>query len=353
MLFRSTFKVLLPASNNFFIKIIKLIKRTLKVKKIKKEKHLDVVISFTENANLVNILSKGKEHIITSERNLPFFHYKRKFKIKYICKKTDKIIALSKLVEKDLVDNFDVDPKKVITIYNSCNRESLEKSSNELEKIKNKLSKNKRYIITMGRLNYQKGQWHLIKAFKKVKDKIPNVELLILGQGELEEELKELTNKMKLNDSVKFLGYIKNPHSILKYCDVFVFSSIVEGLGNVLLEALTFDKAIVSTDCDAGPREILAPNTEIDKKTDVIEYAEYGILTPTFSKEKFNKDDISINREENCLSNAIIEILENDELRLKYEKNAKNRMEDFKPDKIKQQWIDLIENLGEEDGEKK
>lgn len=343
----------LPATNNKIKKIINFIKRIIRVRKVKKEKNINISISFMEGANLINILSKKKDIVITSERNLPSFFYKRKTKIKYICNKADKIVTLSKLVREDLVNNFGINREKIIPIYNSCDLNRLNIYSNEVNEIVKTFDKNKRYIITMGRLNYQKGQWHLIKAFEIVKNKIPNVELLILGKGELEGQLKELVQKMELQESVKFLGYMKNPHTILNYCDIFVFSSIVEGLGNVLLEALAFSKPIVSTDCDAGPREILAPNTDMNKKTNEIEYAEYGVLVPAFSEERINENNIKDEEKEGMLANAIIRLLEDYELRKKYEIKAKERIKEFEPNIIKQKWFKLIEIVRNEEKNEK
>lgn len=336
----------LPATSNMFKKAIVFLRRIKKVKKIKKEKNIDVAISFMEGANLVNVLSKEKECVITSERNLPSFFYKRKFKLRFICNKADKIVTLSKLVKKDLVKNYGISAEKIVPIYNSCDKKRLIETSKEVDKIIEKLDKNKRYIVTMGRLNYQKGQWHLIKAFKKVKEEIEDVDLLILGKGEMENDLKELAEKLGIETSVKFLGYLKNPHKILNYCDVFVFSSIVEGLGNVLLEALAFDKAIISTDCDAGPREILAPDTNMDKKTNEIEYGKYGVLVPTFNEKHIDKNNIfEMSRQELILADAIIKMLKNEKLRKQYENNAKERIKDFQPNKIKEEWINLIERI--------
>lgn len=335
----------LPANKNILIKILNVFRRVAKVKKIKKDKKIDICISFMEPANLVNVLSKRKEYIITSERTILSYYFKRKMKEKFICKRADKIVSLSKYVKQDLIRNFNVDSNKIICIYNSCDKQRLLGSSDKLEEVINSLDSKKRYILTMGRLNGIKGQYHLIKAFKKVKEKINNVELLILGQGELEGDLKKLSKNLGLDESVRFLGYIKNPHKIFQYCDVFAFSSIIEGLGNVLLEALAFNKAIVSTDCFSGPREILAPDTDINYKTEIIEYAEYGVLVPSFKENKVNPDDISINKKEKIFAEAIIKILEDDELRKKYEEKAKERINQFSPEVIKKQWIEAIKSL--------
>ena len=76
------------------------------------------------------------------------------------------------------------------------------------------------------------------------------------------------------------MGFVINPHGFIARCDVFVFPSLFEGFGMAILEALACGKACISSDCSAGPREILAPGTPVSKKTDTVEMAEYGILTP-------------------------------------------------------------------------
>ena len=341
----------LPPQKSIFGKLRYMIKRISKVKKIKKQYNLDYCISFLTGANIVNVLSKQKEKAITSERNYMSFFSKGKlddFIIKYVCKKADKIVSLSKLVKEDLVNYYKVDSKKVIPIYNSCDRERLYLTSDETEKVKASLENNNRYIITMGRLSYQKGQWHLIKAMRLVKEQFPNAKLLILGKGELEDDLKKLTKNMNMENDVQFLGYLKNPHTILEKCEIFVFSSIVEGLGNVLLEALAFNKVIVSTDCLAGPREIVAPDSNINARTNKIEYAKYGVLVPAFSKEKLDSNDVYINEEERIMAEAIIKLMQNRQLEEKYERSSEERIKDFSPEVIKKQWFELLQMMEEE-----
>ena len=336
----------IPPAKNKFLKIINVFRRTLKLKKIKQEKKLDACISFMEGANIVNVLSKNGEKIITSQRNLTSFFYKTKLQkafIRFIANRSDKIVTLSKLVKKDLIDNFSIEDDKALPIYNSCDIERLKLTSLETEEIKSKMDSKHIYIANIGRLNVQKGQCHLIKAIRIVKEKIPNIKLLIIGKGELENKLKKLTADLDLNDNVEFVGFVKNPHTILKKCEIFVLSSIVEGLANVLLEASAFHKTIISTDCDAGPREILAPNTQIDKKTKEVEYGEYGILVPTFESNEFDYDPKMISEKEKILGNTIVSVLQDNELRKNYEE--KNRIADFSPEKIKKEWIDLLKSI--------
>lgn len=329
-------------------KIINIIKRVYKVKKIKKKYKIDCSISFMEGANIVNVFSRYKDKVIISERNLISFFESTLFsksKVKLTAYLSDKIVSLSEVVRMDLIENFNIAADKIVTIYNSCYKERLLGTSEKTQEIVESIDKDKKYIVTAGRLTYQKAQWHLIKAFKIVNENIPNSRLLILGEGELKKDLLELVNSLGLNDSIEFLGYVKNPHRIIEKCDIFAFSSIVEGLGNVLLEALAFDKVIISTDCDAGPREILAPNTPIRKKTKKIEMGMYGILVPTFDKDYFDKNNLNINEEERIMATALINSLKDGELIKKYELAASIRIKDFEPMNITRKWIELIESL--------
>jgi glycosyltransferase involved in cell wall biosynthesis len=81
--------------------------------------------------------------------------------------------------------------------------------------------------------------------------------LVILGDGPLRAELEALIKKLDLNDVVKLLGYVDNPLKYFSRADVFVLSSHVEGLPNVLVEAMICGCTPVSTDCPTGPREVL------------------------------------------------------------------------------------------------
>lgn len=329
----------------FLKKIYGVIKKIYKVHKIKRRNKFNYVISFMENANLINVLSRCGEEVLISERNMISFYNTTKVKkyiIKTIAKKADKIIALSKGVKQDLIDNFGVNDKKIWVVYNSCTKENLQTRNEVTLNEYQKLDKQYRYIVNMGRLHYQKGQWHLIKAFSLIADKYPDVKLIIIGQGILEETLKKLTKNLSLENRIIFTGYLKEPHIFLQCAEIFAFSSLVEGLGNVLLEALNFNKVIVSTDCYYGPREILAPNTDIKKLTSNIELAEYGVLVPNFDKEK-KYEDLVITKEEKIYAEALIRLLENTQLKHQYEEKAYKRVEEFLPAKIKEDWKKIIE----------
>src|SRR5690606_31621870 len=96
------------------------------------------------------------------------------------------IIVVSKEIKKDLIYNYGLNEDKIKVIYNSYPIGKIKKMAQTDIEEKYKTIFNNPVIITAGRLNKQKGQWHLIRAFSKVKDSIPNAKLVILGEGELE-----------------------------------------------------------------------------------------------------------------------------------------------------------------------
>jgi glycosyltransferase involved in cell wall biosynthesis len=111
-------------------------------------------------------------------------------------------------------------------------------------------------IITIGRLQKMKAHDTLIKAFKIVRKKV-NCRLMIIGEGEEHESLQKLIDSLGLTSSVRLTGGMENPYPFLKAAEVFVLTSVYEGFGNVLVEALALGKKIVSTNCVGGPAYIL------------------------------------------------------------------------------------------------
>lgn len=111
-------------------------------------------------------------------------------------------------------------------------------------------------IIAAGRLAPWKGFADLIRAMKIVIWRRP-ARLMILGDGPLRLELQQLVNDLGLSEVVRLAGYVENPLKYFARAEVFVLSSHVEGLPNVLVEAMMCGCTPVATDCQTGPREVL------------------------------------------------------------------------------------------------
>lgn len=110
------------------------------------------------------------------------------------------------------------------------------------------------FIVHVGKFKKEKRHDLLLNAFAKSSCKH---DLVLVGQGPLEAKLKELSHALGVAHRVHFFGYHPNPFPIIKSADLLVLCSDYEGLGMVLLEALSLDVPVISTDCPSGPREIL------------------------------------------------------------------------------------------------
>ena len=111
-------------------------------------------------------------------------------------------------------------------------------------------------LVAAGRLATWKGFADLIRAMKELPIQ-RRARLMILGDGPLRSELQGLIIELGLQEVVSLLGYVENPLKYFVHADVFVLSSHVEGLPNVLVEAMMCGCTPVSTDCPTGPREVL------------------------------------------------------------------------------------------------
>lgn len=173
--------------------------------------------------------------------------YKLGFKL------ADGIIVNSIQFKKQLKKKFNV---KAQCIYNPLNQGVIR----ELSKKKIKFSFFKRKylnIINVGRLESQKDQFTLIKAINEINHLI-NIKLLIIGNGSKQMELQKLIKQFNLQNNIKILNNVTNPFPYINRSNLFILTSLYEGLPNVLLEALSLNKFVISTNCPTGPAEILS-----------------------------------------------------------------------------------------------
>ena len=185
-------------------------------------------------------------------------------------------------------------------------------------------------FITVGRLDEQKDHKCLLQAFRKVVDVHTNVRLLILGEGLLRGELQECIRKLNLEQNVTLCGFQTNPYKLVAHSDCFILSSLYEGFPNTLAESLCLGIPAISTDCDSGAREILAPDTDVSYKIkDSVEIAEYGILCPVGSVERMAK--------------AMETMIDDTALQNLYRKKSLERASQLSIDKMMEKWITLIE----------
>lgn len=170
-----------------------------------------------------------------------------------------KVISLSEGVKKNLINRYNVKEKNIQVIYNPIDLDKIQHLANYgkiLEKHHYIFEKDASIIVTAGRLVKEKDHFTLIRAFANVNKHI-NSELLILGEGELEHQLKSLAKDLGIKQKVHFIGFQQNPYIYFKRADLFVLSSVNEGFGHVLVESLAVGTPVVSTNCKPGAEEVL------------------------------------------------------------------------------------------------
>lgn len=342
----------LPPQKGMGRKFVFFIKRILKLRRIKKQYQIETTISFLNSANFVNILSRRNDKIIISIRNYLSTELKKGLYNhihliigKLFYKSADAVITVSKKIAMDMVTNFDINEDKIFTIYNPFDIESIrEMSAIEVDEDIKGFIKDKRVVVTVGRLSYQKGFWHLLKAFKIVKESITDAGLIIVGNGLLDEKLKTLARELGIQKDVYFAGYRKNIFPVVSKADLYVMSSLFEGFPNALVEAMACGLPVISPDCESGPHEILCGESEMDTFIETVYFANYGVLVPPLNNCE-NYDPLHLEPEEMMLAQSIVELLKNKTLNEEKRTASIKRASDFSYEKCFSEINNLLDKL--------
>ena len=230
----------------------------------------DVVISSMPHLNILTTLARkfstGQPKIIVTERNTyselrKRGSYKDRFlhifvRSSYLS--ADAIVAVSEGVAHDLRVQFSLKPDDVAVIYNPVvSDQILEMMQGPLDPRISQDRITSKFVIAVGSLEERKGFDTLIRAFHTMTKTDEAVSLMILGEGSRRRELESLVSQLGLQTKVLMPGFVANPFPILKCANVFVLSSLFEGLPNVLIQAMACGVPVISSDCPSGPREIL------------------------------------------------------------------------------------------------
>lgn len=171
-------------------------------------------------------------------------------------RRADGVVAVSGGVADDLAAVIGFPRERIKVVYNPVFTDELLRLSRMplqhpwIEK------KARPVVLSIGRLAEEKDFPTLLRAFARLRAKRP-VRLVILGEGQLRAQLEALVANLGLIEDVAMPGFVDNPFAWMRHADLLVLSSVFEGFGNVLVEAMACGIPTVSTDCPSGPAEIL------------------------------------------------------------------------------------------------
>lgn len=230
----------------------------------------DVLFSTSSGSNVVallaHLLTGRRGRLILSERNVLLhgrISLKKRFVLllkRWLYQQANHITAVSEGVKDDLVQRLKLKPELISVVYNPIvNERMVEQAAEWVDHPW--FNGETAVILGAGRLVVEKDFATLIRAFAQVRRQFP-CKLVILGEGPLRGELLALIEALGLAEDVWLAGFDKNPFKYMARCQVFVLSSRFEGLPGVLVQAMACGAAVISTDCPAGPAEIIDPGED-------------------------------------------------------------------------------------------
>lgn len=302
-------------------------KRTLGLADIIREEKADVVISFLTGANrslmrcrfLVDSDIKFLLREGSNPDNMKKSSYTLKEKViapvevKRLYPRADHIITASKGVMNNFVKNWGFEHDQFTVIHNMVDFDKVNSSVINRSEI-DPLKKN---IIAVGRFVKEKGYNDMLKVFSNIRRRIA-CRLVILGDGPERTNIEKMVHDHSLDGDVVMPGFVQNPFGYMKASDLYLSTSHYEGFHLSIAEAMACGTVPVATDCDYGPREIITDG-------------ENGRLLPVGDIEG--------------LSNAVVQLLGDDNNRARMSENARQRVLDFDVSTIVQQYEKVLDQL--------
>ena len=232
-------------------------------------------------------------------------------------KKVDFFISNSHAIKDKTGKKLGIDSKKIKVIYRGRDSKAFSKSLDSLDIPGLRNDHNSSLILNVSRLIPLKGQLDIIRAFKLVITRVPEVKLLFAGHGPSRKLLEKEVYKLELEENVEFLGRVDHINKLLVSADIFVYPSYSEGLPGALIEAMMAGKIIIASN--------IPENLECVNKDCALIF------------EKGNIED---------LANKIIDVLRNpSEYKVKAERARELAIEKFAIEKIVMEYEEVYKSF--------
>ena len=139
-------------------------------------------------------------------------------------------------------------------------------------------------------------------------------------------------------------GFANPPYSVISHSKLFVFSSVFEGFGHSVIEAMACGVPVLSTDCNYGPREIISPLNDISKKANRVEIGEYGFLVPAFGDDDIDCTS-SISALEKQMGETMADIIDGTTPYDQIVEKGMKYVERFDNSEYARQWIEVMRSI--------
>lgn len=294
--------------------------RTVKdIQRVIRQYSINLILCSTNlDIKLAGLAGKLTKVPVISRQGLALISDKFKYRIliKYF---THSILTNTYSIKKEY-ESYKWFPKDHIkVIYNGVEVNYTQVSENKISELcsRHQLKPEEKIILSVGRLNQQKGFTYLIKAAQQAQQAGKRWKFLILGNGDLQQKLKAQIHAYQLSN-IELLGFIENVRPYYALADVFVLSSLSEGTPNVVLEAMANKLPVIATDVN-GVRE-------------VIRNGENGVMIPA--------------KDPSAIYNAIDQLIDDTQLQEKFILNGYNNIiENFTIQKFSENFIGYINEV--------
>ncbi len=219
------------------------------IKEQMKDEHFDTAVIYSDRVAEIAVKA------IKAKKNLMFYHHgaiRKEYHDRYGYEKSEKIIAVSDNIAKNLKAYRKKYADKIVTVNNVIDIDSIiEKSKESIEN--DFFSEHNFNIVSCGRLSPVKGLNLAIEAVAKlVNEGYTDINWYIVGGGPIEKDIKKQIAELKMEKHIFMLGMKNNPYPYMKKCDLFIQPSLFEGFSLSIMEAKILGTPILATYAAAG-----------------------------------------------------------------------------------------------------
>ncbi len=240
-----------------------------------RRERVHIVHSYLSFANVVGTLAGALAQVpilLVSKRSLDSYRKRTEAWGQWVANRlADRVVANAMAVKRFVAQTEGCPADKIVIIPNGINGDFVANGSGESERAALGLGPEDRVVGTVGRLAWKKGYNYFLKAAAEVLRKEPRVTFVLVGDGPLRQSLEEQARSLGISPQVRFLGKRLNGREVISLFDVFVLSSVIEGMPNALLEAMALARPVVVTD--------------VGGNAEVVDHEETGIVVASQNTE--------------------------------------------------------------------